>query len=170
MLRTLPAQAPTSSQAVRKQRRICLLQRRQTRGVLLRRTRQQTLPIRRSATTAPRLQRQVNKGNHTHTIFCKHVYYRRTTETLSIPTGGSKMKTKNCSNSTTKNCNGSNTKARNTTAKNCKNKTNGGATNCGKNTRNNSDSESDSDPFGSYTGNPSGFGKYAEPVQDADDL
>lgn len=28
----------------------------------------------------------------------------------------------------------------------------------------------DSDPDGSYTGNPSGWGKYARPVQDADDL
>lgn len=30
--------------------------------------------------------------------------------------------------------------------------------------------ESSDDPDGSYTGNPVGQGKYAEPVQDADDL
>lgn len=33
-----------------------------------------------------------------------------------------------------------------------------------------SSSESDADPDGSYTGNPVGWGKYAKPVQDVDDL
>ena len=33
-----------------------------------------------------------------------------------------------------------------------------------------SSQEEESDPFGSYTGNPVGWGKYADPVQDADDL
>ena len=34
----------------------------------------------------------------------------------------------------------------------------------------NSSQEDEGDPFGSYTGNPLGWGKYAEPVQDVDDL
>lgn len=61
----------------------------------------------------------------------------------------------------TKNCNGtSKTTKKNSSAKNCKS--------C-KNSKSDS-SESDSDPLGSYTGNPAVFGKYADPVQDADDL
>ena len=54
--------------------------------------------------------------------------------------------------------------------KNCSNTK--GASNCcgsGKGTKNSSQ-EDESDPLGSYTGNPVGWGKYAEPVQDADDL
>ncbi|MCM1042971.1 MAG: hypothetical protein NC350_02035 [Corallococcus sp.] len=39
---------------------------------------------------------------------------------------------------------------------------------CGKKTSNKQSSSSD--PDGSYTGNPLGWGKYAEPVQDVDDL
>lgn len=38
-----------------------------------------------------------------------------------------------------------------------------------KNSRNSSQEE-EGDPYGSYTGNPVGWGKYAEPVQDVDDL
>ena len=34
----------------------------------------------------------------------------------------------------------------------------------------NSSQEDESDPLGSYTGNPLGWGKYAQPVQDVDDL
>lgn len=63
------------------------------------------------------------------------------------------MKTKN-SNGTAK------TTKKSNSAKNCKS--------C-KNSKSDS-SESESDPLGSYTGNPVGFGKYADPVQDADDL
>ena len=48
---------------------------------------------------------------------------------------------------------------------NCSSKKSGGA----KNSKHSSQEE-ESDPFGSYTGNPLGWGKYAEPVQDADDL
>lgn len=64
----------------------------------------------------------------------------------------------------TKNCSGT----KNT--KNCKSK---GAGNCSgnkKSCKESSDSESSGDPSGSYTGNPVGWGKYALPVQDADDL
>ena len=60
----------------------------------------------------------------------------------------------------------SNTKTSNKT-KGCSNKS------CGKYITKNSKSsaqESESDPSGSYTGNPVGWGKYADPVQDADDL
>ena len=61
----------------------------------------------------------------------------------------------------TKNCNGTSK----TTKKNC------GTKNCkGAKGSKSGSSESDSDPQGSYTGNPIGWGKYAEPVQDADDL
>ncbi len=43
---------------------------------------------------------------------------------------------------------------------------------CGSSKRNskNSSQEEEGDPLGSYTGNPTGWGKYADPVQDADDL
>ena len=43
---------------------------------------------------------------------------------------------------------------------------------CGGSKRNskNSSQEEEGDPQGSYTGNPIGWGKYAEPVQDVDDL
>ena len=66
----------------------------------------------------------------------------------------------------TKNCSGT---AKNTKSKNTKssNSSNTGKKNC-KGSK--SSSESDSDPSGSYTGNPVGWGKYADPVQDADDL
>ena len=45
-------------------------------------------------------------------------------------------------------------------------KKSGGGT---KNSKNSSQ-EDEGDPFGSYTGNPLGWGKYADPVQDVDDL
>ena len=47
-----------------------------------------------------------------------------------------------------------------------------GASNCCGTKKNskNSSQEDEGDPQGSYTGNPIGWGKYAEPVQDADDL
>ena len=48
---------------------------------------------------------------------------------------------------------------------NCSSKKSGGARNS-----KNSSQEDESDPFGSYTGNPLGWGKYADPVQDVDDL
>ena len=61
----------------------------------------------------------------------------------------------------TKNCNGTaKTTKKNSSAKNCKSCINSKS----------DSSESDSDALGSYTGNPVGFGKYADPVQDADDL
>ena len=56
-----------------------------------------------------------------------------------------------------------NSGAKNTTSGSTKKS--GGA----KNTKNSSQ-EDEGDPFGSYTGNPLGWGKYADPVQDADDL
>ncbi len=56
----------------------------------------------------------------------------------------------------TKNCNG--TKCKSTKSKSNKSKAN-------KNSQ-----ESSTDPDGSYTGNPIGFGRYEMPVQDADDL
>lgn len=65
----------------------------------------------------------------------------------------------------TKNCSGTakKTKSKNTKTNNCSNTT--------KNSKNaKSATEGESDPDGSYTGNPIGWGKYAEPVQDADDL
>lgn len=63
----------------------------------------------------------------------------------------------------TKNCSGTakNTKSKNTKSSNSTKKTS-------KSSK--SSTESDSDPSGSYTGNPVGWGKYAVPVQDADDL
>lgn len=39
-----------------------------------------------------------------------------------------------------------------------------------KKSANRSSSESQSDPYGSYTGNPVGMGKFELPIQDADDL
>ena len=73
--------------------------------------------------------------------------------------GGADMKS-------TKNCSGTakNTKSKNTKSTNCSSSS---KKNC-KNSK--SSTESDSDPSGSYTGNPVGWGKYAIPVQDADDL
>ena len=68
---------------------------------------------------------------------------------------------KNCG---TKNCgtkNAKNTKG----ASNCQNKS---GSRSAKNSK--SDTESDLDPLGAYTGNPVGLGKYEKPVQDADDL
>lgn len=65
----------------------------------------------------------------------------------------------------------SNTKTSNKT-KGCSGKASN-TSNCGKSRSKNSKSsaqESDSDPLGSYTGNPMGWGKYEDPVQDADDL
>ena len=57
----------------------------------------------------------------------------------------------------------------NTSAK--KSNCSGAKSSCGRaKTSRNSSQEEDSDPYGSYTGNPVGWGKYAEPVQDADDL
>ena len=46
------------------------------------------------------------------------------------------------------------------------------SSNCSGSKKNskNSSQEDEGDPLGSYTGNPVGWGKYAEPVQDADDL
>ncbi len=74
------------------------------------------------------------------------------------------MKTKNCNNKTnqsaTKNC----------TKKNCKSTKTSDCGGGARKTRNSADTESDSDPLGSYTGNPVGLGKYEKPVQDADDL
>ena len=74
--------------------------------------------------------------------------------------------TKNCTNTksakTTKGC--SNSGAKNT-SNTSSNKSSGGTRNS-----KNSSQEDESDPFGSYTGNPLGWGKYADPVQDVDDL
>ena len=74
--------------------------------------------------------------------------------------------TKNSSNTKSakgaKGCSNTSAKKTNSTAKNsC-----GGGSRTGKH----SSQEEESDPFGSYTGNPLGWGKYADPVQDADDL
>ena len=73
--------------------------------------------------------------------------------------------TKNCSNTkSTKNAKGcGDTKAKG--ASNCSSKKSGASKNC-----KNSSQEDEGDPLGSYTGNPVGWGKYADPVQDADDL
>ena len=67
----------------------------------------------------------------------------------------------------------SNTKsAKNTKSSNCSNSKGKGASNCSNTKKNakNSSQEDEGDPFGSYTGNPLGWGKYADPVQDVDDL
>ena len=66
----------------------------------------------------------------------------------------------------TKNCSG--TKTCNTKSKNAKSTSSAGGKKPSKNTK--SSQESDSDPLGSYTGNPKGWGIGAVPVQDADDL
>ena len=68
--------------------------------------------------------------------------------------GGANMK-----NSTTKS-----TKSTKSKAKTTGSKKSGGC--CSKS----SSQESESDPFGSYTGNPVGWGVDEPPVQDADDL
>ena len=63
---------------------------------------------------------------------------------------------------TTKNCNSNgckSTKSKSTTGTSRK------STKSARNTQ-----QSESDPDGSYTGNPVGWGKYEQPVQDADDL
>ena len=67
----------------------------------------------------------------------------------------------------------SNTKsAKNTKSSNCSQTKGKGASNCSSSKKNakNSSQEEEGDPLGSYTGNPIGWGKYDEPVQDADDL
>ena len=66
----------------------------------------------------------------------------------------------------TKNC--SSTKTSNTKSKNTKSASHNGGKKACKGSK--SSQESDSDPLGSYTGNPTGWGKYAPPVQDVDDL
>lgn len=68
------------------------------------------------------------------------------------------------STKSTKSAKGCDCGSKNTSASSSK-KSGGGSRNS-----KNSSQEEDSDPFGSYTGNPVGWGKYAEPVQDADDL
>ena len=62
--------------------------------------------------------------------------------------------------------------ANNSKSNNCSNGKGKGASNCSNSKKNakNSSQEDEGDPFGSYTGNPLGWGKYEEPVQDADDL
>ena len=67
--------------------------------------------------------------------------------------------------------NSSTKSTKNTKSSNCSNSKGKGSSNCcnSKSSKNSSE-ESDSDPQGSYTGNPVGWGKYAEPVQDVDDL
>ena len=67
----------------------------------------------------------------------------------------------------------SNTKsAKNTKSSNCSGAKGKGASNCSNSKRStkNSAQEEEGDPQGSYTGNPIGWGKYEEPVQDVDDL
>lgn len=69
---------------------------------------------------------------------------------------------------------------KNTTGKSASNAKTSGCSNsksktsncCGGSKRNSksSEQEEEGDPQGSYTGNPIGWGKYADPVQDADDL
>ena len=68
--------------------------------------------------------------------------------------------------------NSSNTKSTKSTKSNCSQSKGKGASNCSGSKKNskNSSQEDEGDPQGSYTGNPIGWGKYAEPVQDADDL
>lgn len=77
----------------------------------------------------------------------------KTTNKQSTKACGKNAKTQNCSNA--KN-------SRGTT--DCKNKA------ASSRKKNAADSESEADPFGTYTGNPIGFGKHEKPVQDADDL
>lgn len=66
----------------------------------------------------------------------------------------------------TKNC--SSTKTSNTKSKNAKSTNSASGKKTAKSAK--SSQESDSDPLGSYTGNPKGWGKNAVPIQDADDL
>ncbi len=68
---------------------------------------------------------------------------------------------KNTSNSKAKNC--SNSKSTKGT-KNCSNSKSDSSNSC-----DDCPGGVDTDPLGSYTGNPRGFGKYAEPVEDACD-
>ncbi len=66
-----------------------------------------------------------------------------------------------------------NKSAKNTKTSDCSNsKSNKSSDCCGGSKRNSKSSsqEEEGDPQGSYTGNPIDWGKYAEPVQDADDL
>ena len=69
--------------------------------------------------------------------------------------------TKNSNTKAPKNTKNSSSQGKGKGASNCS---------CSKSNSKNSSEESDSDPQGSYTGNPVGWGKYAEPVQDVDDL
>lgn len=74
---------------------------------------------------------------------------------------------------TTKNTSGTQSAKSNTKTNAKSNGKTKGASNCsGKKASKQSKNsqESDTDPAGSYTGNPVGWGKYAVPVQDADDL
>lgn len=62
--------------------------------------------------------------------------------------------------------------AKNTKTSGCSNSKSKSSDCCGGSKRNSKSSsqEEEGDPQGSYTGNPIGWGKFAEPVQDADDL
>ena len=61
--------------------------------------------------------------------------------------------------------------AKNTKSSNCAGSKGKGSSNCSaKKSTKNSAQEEEGDPLGSYTGNPIGWGKYADPVQDVDDL
>ena len=64
-----------------------------------------------------------------------------------------------------------NTKSAKSTKSNCAG-SKGKSSNCSnsKKSTKNSSEEGEGDPQGSYTGNPIGWGKYADPVQDVDDL
>ena len=74
--------------------------------------------------------------------------------------------TKNTNTKSAKSAKGCcNSGAKNTMSHSSSKKSGGGTRNS-----KNSSQEDESDPLGSYTGNPVGWGKYAEPVQDADDL
>lgn len=67
----------------------------------------------------------------------------------------------------TKNCSGTKTTKSTKNSSGSKSKNSASGT---KKSAKNSSQESDSDPLGSYTGNPLGWGKYSDPIQDADDL
>lgn len=86
-------------------------------------------------------------------ISCRRYLTMNSTKSTGTKSSNAKTtgKTKGCSNK----------------ASNCSNC--GGKSSRSKNSKS-SAQESDSDPSGSYTGNPVGWGKYADPVQDADDL
>lgn len=61
--------------------------------------------------------------------------------------------------------------AKNTKTSGCSNSKNKTSDCCdGKRNSKSSSQEEEGDPQGSYTGNPIGWGKFADPVQDADDL